>query len=64
MQEFTIADMSCSHCVGVITRTVQQLDPKARVETDLATKRVRVDSELPRDALAHALDEAGYAPAH
>ena len=63
MHEFTIADMSCGHCVGVITRTVQQLDPKARVQTDLASKKVLVESSQPCDALVHALDEAGYTPA-
>lgn len=63
MFEFTIADMSCSHCVGVITKTVQQLDPAARVETDLTSKRVKVESSQPRDAIVHALDEAGFTPA-
>jgi len=63
MHEFTIAEMSCGHCVGVITKTVQQLDPKARVETDLASKKVRVESAQPRDAIVHVLDEAGYTPA-
>ena len=63
MHEFTIADMSCGHCVGVITRTVQQLDPLARVQTDLASKKVLVESSQPREALTHALDEAGYTPA-
>ena len=63
MHEFTIADMSCGHCVGVITKTVQQLDPKAKVETDLASKKVRVESSQPREAIIHVLDEAGYTPA-
>ncbi len=63
MHEFTIADMSCGHCVGVITRTVQQLDPLARVQTDLASKKVLVESSQPREALVHALDDAGYTPA-
>ena len=63
MHEFTIADMSCGHCVGVITKTVQQLDPKAKVETDLTSKRVRVESSQPREAIVHVLDDAGYTPA-
>ncbi|MCY7305607.1 MAG: heavy-metal-associated domain-containing protein [Rhodoferax sp.] len=63
MHEFTITDMSCGHCVGVITKTVQRLDPNATVETDLASKKVRVDSSQPRDAIVHVLDEAGYTPA-
>ena len=41
--EFTIKDMSCGHCVSVITKTVQQLDPLARVQVELAAKKVVVD---------------------
>ena len=63
MHEFTITDMSCGHCVGVITKTVQQLDPQASVQTDLVSKKVRVESSQPRDAIVHVLDEAGYTPA-
>jgi copper chaperone len=58
--EFTIADMHCGHCAGVITKTVQQLDPQARVQVELPAKKVVVDSAQPREAIAHALAEAGY----
>lgn len=63
MIEFEIKNMSCGHCVGAITKAVQQLDPAATVETDLASKIVKVESNQSRDALAAALLEAGYAPA-
>lgn len=63
MLEFQVDGMSCSHCVKVVTQAVQSVDPAARVEVDLATHRVRVDSSAERDALAGALREAGYAPA-
>jgi copper chaperone len=63
MQEFTIEDMSCSHCVGVITRTVHQLDPAARVEADLSAKKVRIDTQQAREDLARAIEDAGYTPA-
>ena len=60
--EFTVNEMHCGHCAGVVTKTVQQLDPQARVQTDLASKKVRVESSQPRDAIMHVLDEAGYTP--
>lgn len=63
MHEFNIGAMSCSHCVAVITKTVQQLDPQARVEVDLASKKVKVESGQARAAIVQALDEAGYTPA-
>ena len=54
--------MSCGHCVGVITKTVKQLDPAATVETDLASKKVKIESGQTREVLTAALVEAGYAP--
>lgn len=63
MHQFTLPDMSCGHCVAAITQAVRQADAQARVEVDLAAKTAQVDSQLPRDALAAALAEAGYPPA-
>ena len=58
--EFTIEDMHCGHCVGMVTKTVQQLDPQARVQVELASKKLVVESTQPREAIAQALAEAGY----
>lgn len=60
--EFEIKNMSCGHCVGVITKTVKQLDPAAIVETDLTSKKVKIESGQTREVLTAALIEAGYAP--
>jgi Cu+-exporting ATPase len=60
MYELTVEDMSCGHCVGRVTKSVQALDKDAKVEVDLATKKVRVDSKADLDAIAHAIDAAGY----
>ena len=62
MIEFTINDMSCSHCAGVITKTVQALDAGATVDIDLAHKKVAVESAADRAAIVGALTEAGYPP--
>lgn len=63
MIEFNLPDMSCGHCVGTVTETVKLVDPAAKVDVDLASKRVKVESSEPREALAEALAEAGYPPA-
>ena len=44
MLELTINDMTCGHCVGVVTKAIQKLDPQARVAIDLATHHVSVES--------------------
>jgi copper chaperone len=61
--EFNVPAMSCGHCVGAVTEAVMQVDPAAKVEVDLASKKVKVESSQGRDALAGALAEAGYPPA-
>ena len=61
--EFNIPDMSCGHCVGVITKTVQQLDVNAKISVDLPAKKVSVETTQDRQTVADALAEAGY-PTH
>ncbi|MBW8897499.1 MAG: heavy metal translocating P-type ATPase, partial [Massilia sp.] len=60
MYELTVEDMSCGHCVGRVTRSVQALDKEAKVEVNLPTKKVRIDSTADLDAIAQAIDAAGY----
>jgi copper chaperone len=58
--EFKVPDMSCGHCVGVVTKAVKSIDPQAEVRCDLPTHTVRVDSGEDREAIAAALADAGY----
>jgi Cu+-exporting ATPase len=60
MMQLTVDGMSCAHCVGRVTKAVQAIDQGATVAIDLATKRVTIDSSAPMQALADAIDEAGY----
>jgi copper chaperone CopZ len=62
MIEFTIADISCGHCVGVVQKTVKAVDAKAVVTVDIPTKKVSIESSADRATLADALVAAGYAP--
>ena len=60
MIELTVKDMTCNHCVGVVTKTVKSVDPNATVNVDLSTKRVQVESTGSLGAFTKALEEAGY----
>lgn len=62
MIEFNLPDMSCGHCVGTVTETVKLVDPAAKVDVDLASKCVKIDSTEAREAFAEALTDAGYTP--
>ncbi|TAM07184.1 MAG: copper chaperone [Paraburkholderia sp.] len=60
MIQFNVEGMTCQHCVGAVTRAIQEHDAAAKVEIDLATGRVSVESSQSADVLKAAIDEAGY----
>ena len=60
MYELQVENMSCGHCVGAVTRAVCALDPGARVEIDLATGTVKVESGAQLAGISAAIAEAGY----
>ena len=62
MLELTLPTMTCGHCVSAVTKAIQQADPQASVEIDLASHRVRVETAEDREMIESALTEAGYAP--
>ena len=59
-QVFDVQGMSCNHCAKAVTQALQQLDPQAQVQVDLAGKKVEVESAQPRQALAQAMADEGY----
>ena len=60
MYQLQVENMSCGHCVGAVTRAVQAVDAAAKVEIDLATKSVKIDSASPLPPLKSAIADAGY----
>jgi copper chaperone len=63
MIELTLPTMTCGHCVKSVTATVQRVDPAAKLQIDLPTHRVQIDSTADEKALRAALAEEGYAAA-
>lgn len=63
MIELNLPDMSCGHCASTVAQTCKLVDPTAKVEVDVGTKQVRIDSNEDRKDFAEALTEAGYPPA-
>ena len=55
--------MTCGHCVASVTEEVAALPGVQDVQVDLASGRVDVISAAPieREAVAAAVEEAGYA---
>lgn len=60
--QFTVPDMCCNGCVRSITKIVQNLDADAKVEADLETKKVSVDTKVEKDKVVAALEKGGFPP--
>ncbi|NNG23310.1 heavy metal translocating P-type ATPase [Telluria aromaticivorans] len=60
MIELTVDGMSCGHCVGRVTQAVQGIDAAAKVNVDLPSKRVTIDSGAATGLLVAAIGAAGY----
>lgn len=60
MYQLQVENMSCGHCVGAVTKAVQAIDASAKVEVDLASKSVKIDSASALAPLKSAIADAGY----
>lgn len=63
MIELTLPTMTCGHCVKSVTATVQRVDPAAKLNIDLPSHKVQIESTQARDTFAKALAQEGYAAA-
>jgi len=57
---YTVPDMSCGHCTGVIAKAIQELDQAASVNFDMHHHMVQVTTTQTEQAVIHALTRAGY----
>lgn len=60
MQVFNVQGMTCAHCVRAVTSAIQEQDPMAQVQVDLAKGEVRVQSQLVPEQVAGLIEEEGY----
>lgn len=59
---YHVTGMTCDHCASAVCREVSAIDGVTDVQVELATGVVVVTSTrpVPDDAMAEAVDEAGY----
>lgn len=60
MYAFTVQDMTCQHCEKAIRNEIEDLDAQAKVQVDLESKTVRVESQHDQEAVRAAIAEAGF----
>ena len=58
---YQVQGMTCGHCEMAIRKAITRLDAQAQVEIDRTNGKVQVQTEQPRDAVAHAIADEGYA---
>lgn len=60
MYQLQVQNMTCGHCVSAVTQAVQAVDANARVEVDLGSGTVKIDSAAALAPLKSAIADAGY----
>jgi copper chaperone len=60
MYELQVEGMTCGGCARSVTKTVQAVDSHAKVDVDLKSKTVRIDTAADLNAVRSAIADAGY----
>lgn len=62
VEQIKVTGMTCGHCVAAVSGELLKLPGVSKVDVDLETGHVRIDTSAPLDpaAVSAAVDEAGY----
>ena len=58
-----VEGMTCGHCAKAITNAVLAAYPAAKIDIDVASRRVSIDNAGDRAAVASVIEAEGYSPA-
>tara|TARA_R110002124_G_scaffold287294_1_gene472348 strand:+ start:8128 stop:8328 length:201 start_codon:yes stop_codon:yes gene_type:complete len=64
MTKFSVPQMSCGHCKSSIEKAVASVDADARVEVDLSSREVTVQSNAGTETLIAAMKSEGFEAHH
>jgi copper chaperone len=59
-QSYRVDGMTCGGCAASVTKAIQAVEPAAEVEVDLDKKIVTVRGLDDDDAIAGAVEDAGF----
>lgn len=60
MLKLKVPDMSCGHCEATVKKAIRSVDENAKVNVDLASRTVAVESAADAQKIAAALEAEGY----
>jgi len=60
MLSLKVSGMTCGGCINAITRAIQAEDPQAKVQADLGTQTVSLETTLSQAQASQLLTDAGF----
>jgi copper chaperone len=60
MLTLKVSGMTCGGCINAVTRAVQAQDPQAKVQADLATQIVNLETTLSAAEASQLITDAGF----
>lgn len=60
MLSLKVSGMTCGGCINAVTRAVQAKDPQAKVQADLATQIVSLETSLSAAEAGQLITDAGF----
>jgi len=58
--QLTIPSMACSACSDTITRAIEAIDPNVKVNANLKTKVVSIETQAAEAEVKQAITTVGY----
>jgi len=58
--KLNIPEMHCGGCAAGVQKAIASVDPSARVQVDLATRQVEVQSTAAASLITEAVEDAGF----
>ena len=58
--QLTVPSMVCSGCSDTVTQTIQALDANAKVQVDLTTKAVVIETQTSESEIRSAISAVGH----
>ena len=60
MLTLKVSGMTCGGCINAVTRAIQAQDPQAKVQADLATQIVSLETSLSVAQASELITDAGF----
>ena len=60
MLTLKVSGMTCGGCINAVTRAIQAEDPLAKVQADLATQIIHLETSLPVELASQLITDAGF----